>query len=750
MQARLTLSALIASIVLAACGGSSNSPRAVDTPPATNTGGTPVTGVLTARFDPSAGVIPLPNNLLLSPANNPQCPIRGDLTLNIPLSPGVDCNNTGDPTVALNTIDGWSTVAPWTANFNASPAPASIVPGSSVRVFEVTLNQPGGAVTGIVRELQAGTEFVTALAPSDTTGRTLAIVPTSPLKQLTTYMVVMTNGIRDANGNDATPDQTYFLAKRQTPLCVNGASTEPLLPAATACALEPLRQLTFFQLAAAGAAGIPRDNVVLSWTFTTQSITPVLQTVRAITQPSTIVLAPTGLNTGAAGLPPIADIYVGFLDLPYYLLPPSADNPTGPLNGFWKAAPGNYQGAAAQFGLDPRSTNITAYNPIPVANATVRVPVLMTVPNAASTCVRPDGGWPLTIFQHGITRNRTDGLAISATLASPGVCTAMVAIDQPLHGLSPGNSGFDSVAAFYINANNPLMAQLFGAGTRERTFDVDYINNTTGAPGPDGTPDASGTHTINLASLLTSRDNLRQAVADLFVLTASVPRMNIDGDPAGDFDASRISFVGQSLGAIVGTPFIALEPNVDHALLSVPGGGIAQLLNGSASFGPRIRAGLAAAGVQAGTPDFDRFLGAAQQAIDPVDPINYGFASANNAIILHEVVGNGADIPSDRVIPNSVPGAPLAGTEPLIRVLGLPAITEAGTYFDPNGVRGAVRFVRGEHGSLLSPARTVGVESPQPAGFLDVTQEMQRQMASFVASGGTAVIVTDTSVIRTQ
>jgi hypothetical protein len=734
MQARLTLSVALTSLLLAACGGSSNSPRAVDTPPATNVGGSPVTGILTACFDPGnsnaanspcRGALPLPNNLLFSGTT--------DLTLNPPVA---NPANFGDPLVAVSTLDGWSTVAPWTMTFNAPPAPASIAPGSnSIRVFQVTLSGPGGGVTGIVRELQAGTEFVTAIVPSDASGRTVAIIPVMPLRQLTSYMAIVTTGVRDAAGNDATPDQTYFLTKRPAAWCANGVSSDPLLANAT-CALEPLRQLTNSHLAAAQAAGISRDRVVASWAMTTQSITPVLQAVRATTQPGLVSLTPTGLDLGAVGSSPIADIYVGFIELPYFLVPPSAENPTGPLTGFWRAAPGAYVAPFNQFGLDPTSTNITAYNPRPVANANVRVPVLMTVPNTASGRSKPETGWPLAIFQHGITRNRTDALAVAATLASLGI--AVVSIDQPLHGLSPGNAGFQSTAPFYVNPNNPLMAPFHAAGVRERTFDVDYVNNATGAPGPDGIPDASGTHTINLASLLTSRDNLRQATADLFVLAASVPNMNISGG-GGDFDASRVHFIGQSLGAMVGVPFLALEPNVDVGLLNVPGGGIAQLLNGSVSFGPRIRAGLAGVGVQAGTPAFDQFLGAAQQALDSADPINYGFASANNALVLQSVIGNGADIPPDQVIPRVVPGAPLAGTEALIRVLGLPSVSQ--TVVDQNGVRAAIRFTRGEHGSLLSPARTVGIAQPDPTGFLDVTQEMQLQMLSFINSDGTVVIL---------
>lgn len=719
MQARLILALVLSSLFLAACGSSSNSSRAVEAPAATNDDGSAITGVITAIFNPSAGLIPTPNNLLFSGTR--------DLTLNIPVA---NPNNFGDPTVAINALDGFSTVAPWSLQFSATPNPATIIPGQTIRMFEVTLTGPGGGVTGVVRELTVPAEFVTAVAPSDPTGRTVAILPTSPLKQLTSYMVVVTDDVRDARGNDATQDQTYALASRTSPLCVNGVSTDPLLSDANACALEPLRLLTNSQQAAAGAVGIPRDEIAVTWVATTQSITPVLQTVRAGVQPTTTRLAFSGQTSAVVGLPPIADIYIGTIDLPYYLVPPSAGNPTGPLTGFWKAAPGAYVPPFNQFGLDPTSTHLTFANPRPVANTTVTAPLFVTVPNAASGRTKPASGWPVVIFQHGITRNRTDAVAISATLAAQGF--AVVSIDQPLHGL-PRSHPFNI-------ENTP-----FGPLGSERTFDVDYINNTTGAPGPDGVPDPSGAHTINLASLLTSRDNLRQAIADLFIVAADVPSMDIDANGSGDFDGARIQFVGQSLGAMVGTAFLALEPNVRVATLSVPGGGIARLLDGSATFGPRIRAGLAAAaGLQPGTPGYDRFFFAAQTVIDSGDPINFGFASAQNAILLHEVVGSDTS-PPDQVIPNSVPGAPLSGTEPLIRALGLSSIT--GTTQNANGIRGAVRFIAGHHGSLLSPSATGGTPT---ATELAVTTEMQGEMASMAVSNGTTVLVQNPSVIRTQ
>ncbi|MBE9549399.1 MAG: lipase, partial [Proteobacteria bacterium] len=277
---------------------------------------------------------------------------------------------------------------------------------------------------------------------------------------------------------------------------------------------------------------------------------------------------------------------------------------------------------------------------------------------------------------------------------------------------------------FYIG-NTP-----FAPVANERTFDVDYIDNATGAPGPDGIADPSGTHSINLTSLLTSRDNTRQASIDLTVLAHTVfGGLSVDGDAIPDLDGGNMHFVGQSLGSMVGTPFLGVEDLVSNAVISVPGGGIINLLLGSETFGPRIRAGLAAAGLEPGTADFAAYVVAAQTILDSSDPINWAAVSAGfNTILLHEVI-------NDSVIPNSVPGAPLSGTEPLIRAMGLTTIT--GTTQDAVGIRGVVRFVPpASHGSLLSPT-----DSPS------ATVEMQGEMASMIVSGGTAVVVNDPTVI---
>jgi hypothetical protein len=692
-------------VVLQACSSSSNAPRAVEAGPATNPGGGVVTAVITAKFDPSGGVLPFPTNLILSGTT--------DLTLNVPLGEDGDPNDFSDPAVALSALDGFSTIAPWGAPFSANVAASSVVPGQSVRVFEVTLTGPGGGVTGITTELQPGVDYV-AVA----NGPGIGIVPLKALKQITSYMAVITNGVTDDAGNAATPDQTYFLAKRTDPLVdSSGNSTDPLLDNATAQQLEPLRQLTNSQEAAAASAGINPDDIVVSFVMTTQSITPVLSAVYAQSGAGASTLVPTGLNTS---VPPIngagiADIYIGVQSSPYYLEAPSAGNPLAPLNRFWKAAPGGYVAPFDQLGLDPTSTNLTFANPFPVATGVQTYPVIMTVPNANSGQTKPASGWPIVIYQHGITRNRTDMLAIAETLASVGF--AVIAQDLPLHGIT------DTTNPFYVEGTP------FAPIANERTFDLDLKNNDTGEPGPDGVIDGSGSYTINLSNLLVSRDITRQGVADLFTLTATIPTMDIDADGIPDFDGSRIAFVSQSLGSIVGTSFMAIEENVNTAVLSVGGGGIARLLDGSPAFGPSIRAGLAAAGVVAGTPEFDQFMVVTQTVIDSADPLNFApITGARNNILFHEVLG-------DQVITNTVPGAPLSGGEPLIAAMGLPPISE--TTSIGTGLDGAVRFTEGDHGSILSPAAS-----------LAATVEMQMQMASMVASAGRTVVVTDTSVVQ--
>jgi len=95
---------------------------------------------------------------------------------------------------------------------------------------------------------------------------------------------------------------------------------------------------------------------------------------------------------------------------------------------------------------------------------------------------------------------------------------------------------------------------------------------------------------------------------------------------------------------------------------------------------------------------------------------------------------NGKWLP-DQVVPNTSPGFPLSGTEPLIAALGLTSITS--TAQSATGLRVAVRFTNGVHSSLLDPTT-----SPQ------TTVEMQTEAATFLATGGTLVPITNSAVVK--
>ena len=196
----------------------------------------------------------------------------------------------------------------------------------------------------------------------------------------------------------------------------------------------------------------------------------------------------------------------------------------------------------------------------------------------------------------------------------------------------------------------------------ERTFDLDLVN-AAGAPGPDTVTDPSGTHFINLTNLLNSRDNVRQAVSDLFALVDAINEGAVT-DGTNVLDSSRIHFLGHSLGAIVVTPFIALELDVKASALINGGASIAKILDGSASRGPQIAAGLGAVGIVKGTATFESFLGAAQTVLDSGDPVNYSLnatsyapsAAAGRGLYFSEIVGDSVlGNPSDLVVPIVVP-----------------------------------------------------------------------------------------------
>lgn len=386
--------------------------------------------------------------------------------------------------------------------------------------------------------------------------------------------------------------------------------------------------------------------------------------------------------------------------------------------------------------------NIGRFNPLPMLEEVQSVPMRVFAKDALNTIT------DVIIYQHGVTSVKENAYALALGQIYAGMQAgkkvALVVIDHPLHG--------------------------------ERGFALSGSMATV-------TTSDNPTPYLNLSYLTVARDNLKQSVADLLGLRLAVGLANAKG-AIGTAGSLKVHFLGHSLGAISGTNLLAVanQPignaqadalfKFDTGGLAMPGGGIAPLLLNSPTFGPTIKMGVLTSGsaeLKAGFTAYapncktavptcfvNEFLPslsttqqaaaastlqsysfAAQSVLDSADPINLGRGIQSSfPLFATEIVGDGALSLSDQVIPNSIASAPLGGTEPLFKVLALQPLTATGA-----ASHNAARFLAGGHSSLLAPD-----ENFDPSG--DVTTEMQSQFASFFMSGGTAVKVTNGSLLK--
>lgn len=383
--------------------------------------------------------------------------------------------------------------------------------------------------------------------------------------------------------------------------------------------------------------------------------------------------------------PAPAFVVQGQIDLPYYLQIPVEDgdsvNPNPIALGSWVAD------AELQTSIGaPTSEMVTYRFPFPKEQAKLTVPVVAVYPNEALLSVsgqsKPEAGWPVIIYQHGITTSRSmvlpmgDAFAFSCvdstdpTLQTPtgAPCFATVAIDQALHGIDTDGS----LMMHSVNDPDAPVIPNMGDNAPSRHLAERHFNftaNELGMPIPmDYVADtgSSGSLFTSLFRFATSRDNLRQTSVDLMNLTASLSTMDIDGDgQVPDLDVNRVYFVAHSLGGINGTPFLAVNsqlrskgvtsevPSVKAAALLNVGGGVAKLLENSpdTGFGADVVIPvLASAGLAQGTSAFETYMSVFQGVTDSADAINYAGTLSRNGnmgVLLTEIVGGGEDMVPD-------------------------------------------------------------------------------------------------------
>ncbi|MFL0798828.1 MAG: MECDP-synthase [Agarilytica sp.] len=464
----------------------------------------------------------------------------------------------------------------------------------------------------------------------------------------------------------------------------------------------------------------------------------------------------------SAFFPGPATIYQGEITLPYYQQGPDGSDLSPLKAGSWVANAAIGAAIDAGQGNDPGTTPpsdmITYRYPFPTKQSDNTVPVIVTTPFEALS-PKPADGWPVIIFAHGITSERTSSLLLGNALASSCLtaagtrCFATIAIDQPLHGIAPGGSAFATPDfTGFLSVNDPD-APAIPAGSvvgdnvpslnlTERHFDATADAATNPIP-MDYAADfgSSGSLFVNLTNFANARDNLRQMSLDLLNVAASLGSMDLDDDGLPDFDTDNVYFIGHSLGAIDGLPFVAVnnsdevqnsiftsQPFIKAAVGLNTGGGVIRLLTNSPSFAPSILGGLAAASdaLTQGNSGLESYLNVFQGIMDSADVMNFAStlsdANSTTGVLLTEIIGNSTN-PTDQTIPNgadtiwgtsplqlTVPDtgfvidgfpAPLAGTEPLVAQFG--AQSSASITADGEDAEVIVsRFSDGTHGTPAS------------------------------------------------
>ena len=630
--------------------------------------------------------------------------------------------------MAINTLDGFSTIAPLHVDFAEAINEASIEAGSNVRVFEISVDD-AGLPDGVIAELESDVAYrVSVSAVEDSR---LLIKPLQPLRGAAHYLVAITSGVSAANGLAMGPSEDYLALREGDEADAGNGVDRPYLG-----------DLIRAQETLLAENGVTQDSIATSFSFHTQNAIEVLKAINesATAMPVTLqrpmmtiageelplTTAPFRPLAALYGLTPSgqADLYTGTIELPYYMNIPSSTGDDTIFDGYMRNSSG-----APILGSEetPQATNVTS-------------PLLLSIPNPSldPSLLKPPAGWPVAIYHHGIFFNRTNMLLIADALAARGV--AMIAIDHPLHGVTP-----DDATILPLNIFAAVGVDFYDSD-HERHFNLDLDN--------DGEVDPAGNNFSSPSNLLNGRDNLRQSVSDLIHLTRSLPTITLPDVSEMTFDGARIHLVGQSLGAIVGTMLAGVNEDVLAFSLAVPGGGGPKGQEGSPSFGADFAAQLAAIGLEQGSQEYEDYLTSLTTVNGPADPINYAeLAGMLHPIHLTEIIGDGTpENPPDQTVPNSVLNlgqyeglvletAPLAGTEPLIRSMNLEALYSPAV--NPEGLTVVARYIRGDHTSQVNPSTLVATYAVP-----EVTVEIQRQTATFIASDGKAVEVGDSSLLE--
>ena len=574
---------------------------------------------------------------------------KDDGTINIELTP----DNTNPVTVALSQLEGFSTNAALDIKFDQALKSESLLPLQNIFLVNTETLQP--------IQIEARALTLADGAP------VLRILPVEPMQPSTRYLVVLGDSIQTTDDQNIDIPDVY-----KAPIPGNDA---------VSAIFSQWTELGTQFLNGAGSS----DNLALAYTFTTTSTSNVMVQMSSETNYVNarsiqwIDVAPQTPEIDgfplfeAQAQDPLTQVFQGQIELPQLM-----DDPVLNLDAEQDALQDSF--------WSNETGNISAINPLPTLVKNDIAPIMMVLPGGdysaagGADCTQVSS-YPVAVFIHGITSNRSSSLIPAQVFASQA-CMATVVIDHPGHGMAPvqldndGNAELStitpvlSVDAAFATTNTSPWAGVLGAlaGQGVTTFsDLQERHKNIGTlPTQERSPyvygqtaedsfGSSGSNFINLLNFARTRDNLRQALLDQLNVLASLGNIDINGRT---LNLEQVTLVGHSLGAIVATSLAGLHhdiastndetplPNIQALIASNPGGQLTRLLENSPTFSSQIVGGITASGIDQGSQSYEQFFQIFQAMIDSSDAINFT-ENGDLPSIMFEMVGGGALPPSD-------------------------------------------------------------------------------------------------------
>ena len=436
----------------------------------------------------------------------------------------------------INTLDGFNTQPRITIPFTGDIDPATV---SSDTLYLLNL---GDTLSG----RGAGDKVGINQVSWDAASKTLVVESDELLQEHSRYVLVVTDGIRDAAGDRI--EGGRFSSLRQGP-----DRNEP-----------PGRDWADYRRSLQDADRVirpPRNRVVALSVFTTQSISADLRKIRDQIRRSTP--APVNFAIGNSGTAravfPVAQ--VGSIEWSRQTGTASFTPVPVPTQAL-----GVVPGAIGRiaFGTFRSPDYMNAQRVIPATGTLLGHPVPQTsndlvVEMFLPSGPRPAGGWPVAIFGHGFTDSMYGApWTVASVFASRGIATM---------GISVVGHGGGPLGTLKVTPLGGAPAVVVPSGGRG----IDQDGN--------GTIDSTeGVGAVGALTIVSSRDGLRQTVVDLMQLVRQIQAgIDVEGDGSVDFDRNRIYYSGQSFGGIYGTIFLGMEGALRAGVPNVPGGSIPEV-----------------------------------------------------------------------------------------------------------------------------------------------------------------------------